>query len=110
MAEVTTVKITYGKLEATFNLVYRWYVSGDDYWELITGMHIIPYGGFWRDKSYGKPEDRELKDKKYNLAIKLRNFDRKKVGSSGDGIFYGFGAWYNIPEYAKIQWEILSFD
>ena len=110
MAEVTTVKITYGKLEATFNLVYRWYVSGDDYWELITGMHIIPYGGFWRDKSYGNPEDRELKDKKYNLAIKLRNFDRKNVGSSGDGVFYGFGALYNIPKYANIQWEILSFD
>ncbi len=110
MAEITTVKITYGKLDATLNLVYRWYVSGDDYWELLTGMHIIPYGGFWRDKSYGKTEDRELKDKDYNLAIDLQNFDRTKVGSRGDSVFYGFGSSYNIPKYAKIKWEILEFD
>jgi hypothetical protein len=110
MAEVTTVKIKYGKLEATFELIYRWYVSGDDYWELLTGMHIIPYGGFWNDYSYGNPEDRTLRNKNHDWAFKLKNFDRKKVGSKGDGVFYGFGAWYNIPKYADIQWEIIGFE
>ena len=110
MAEVTTVKIKYGKLEATFQLIYRWYVSGDDYWELLDGLIIIPDGGFWRDHSYGNPEDRSLYDKKYNDAIELKNFDRKSVGSKGDGVFYGFGAWYNIPKYANIKWEIIDFE
>jgi hypothetical protein len=108
MAEVTTVKIKYGKLEATFELIYRWYVSGEDPWELLTGMHIIPYGGRW--DTYIKRENQELRDKKGNLAMKLNKFDREKVGSKGDGVFYGFGAWYNIPKYADIQWEILNFE
>ena len=110
MAEITTVKITYGKLVAKLNLVYRWYVSGDDYWELITGMQIIPSGGFWRDYSYGNPNDRELKDQKHRLAIDLKKFDRTKVGSKGKGVFYCLSEWYNIPKYADIEWEILDFD
>lgn len=30
MAEITSVKIVYGKLEAEIELSYRWYVSGSD--------------------------------------------------------------------------------
>lgn len=111
MAQITTVRITYGTMEAILELSYRWYVSKDDPWKLIKGMHVVPYGGFWWDRSFFPgDEDRMLKDKEFRDAMLLKKFDRKKVGSSGTGVFYGLGAKYNIPKYAQIKWEITDFD
>lgn len=74
-------------------------------------MHIVPYGGSWWDRPFYEGDvDRELYDKKGNLAMKLKKFDRKKVMSGGTGVFYGFGANYNIPKYSNIVWVITGFD
>lgn len=111
MSEETTVRVKYGTLEATLKLHYRWYVSGSDPWELLNGMHIVPYGGYWYDRPFYEGDvDREIYDKKGNLAIKFVKFDREKKWSSGRGIFYGFGGTYNIPKYANITWVITDFD
>lgn len=112
MADYTTVKITYGDLEATLRLSYRWYVQGADPWELLDGMHIVPYGGWWQDRGYWDGhKDRFLEDKKHNLALELEKFDRTKVGSWGTGVFHNHGGtWYNIPKMATINWEIISYD
>lgn len=107
MAEITTVKITYGKLRAFLEISYRWYVSGEDPWERTEGMHIIPSGGGWYQHKTGTMS---LHNGKGASSMWLNNFDRKDVGRTGTGTFHGFDAWYNIPKNADINWEIVSLD
>jgi hypothetical protein len=107
VAEITTVKITYGKLKAIIEISYRWYVSGRDPWERIEGLLIVPDGGKWSQYDSGIMS---LDNGKGDSSMWLKGFDRKDVGRTGKGTFHGFDGWYNIPKYADINWEITSFD
>ncbi len=106
MAEITTVMITYGKLRAILELSYRWYVSGEDPWKRTEGKYIIPSGGGWYQHKTGTMS---LHNGKGDSSMWLDKFDRKALGSKGTGTFHGFDAWYNIPKYADIKWEIVDF-
>ena len=107
MADVTTVIITYGRLQAKLDIIYRWYVSGEDPWECTKGMHIIPSGGDWYQHKTGTMN---LHNGKGDSSMDLFKFDRKKLGGRGKGTFHGFDAVYNIPKYADIYWEIIGYD
>ena len=107
MAEITTVKITYGKLKAVLEISYRWYVSGEDPWTRKEGMHIIPSGGAWYRHKDGTMW---LHNGEGDSSMHLYHFDRTDTGGTGRGLFHGFDAVYNIPKYADILWEITSFD
>jgi hypothetical protein len=111
MAQTTTVYIGYGRLSALLEINYLWYSSGDDTWERIEGMHIIPIGGVWyQHKTTGYGKGTMSLSKKGDSSMWLYDFDRKDLGRRGKGQFHGFDAWYNIPKYADISWEIVGFD
>jgi hypothetical protein len=113
MAEITTVLIRYGNLEVGLELSYRWYVEGKDPWKLVNGnMHIVPMKGMWWYRPlFEGHKHRFLDDSKGNISMKLRHFDRKKVGDWGWGEFLNQGGMnYMIPQFAKFYWEILGFD
>lgn len=112
MAQITTVLVSYGRLQALFELSYKWYSSDFDTWTRTEGMHIIPSGGTWfQHKATGRGlGSLSLSNGKGASSMWLYDFDRKDVGRRGKGTFHGFDALYNIPKYADINWEIVLFD
>lgn len=112
MAQITTVLISYGRLQAIIEVSYKWYSSDFDTWTRTEGMHVVPSGGLWYQH---KSSDRgcgslSLDNGKGDSSMRLYDFDRKDEGRRGKGIFHGFDAKYNIPKYADINWEIVMFD
>lgn len=110
MAEYTTVEINYGEgsIVAQVELTYRWYVPGNDPWRKVAGpSNSIPASGEWENRAIGgSTSEVRMYTTTDGLAIKLINFRRITVGSTGDGEFYPSG--YLIPEFSPISWKVLS--
>jgi hypothetical protein len=107
MAEVTTVRITYGQVSATVQITYRWYVPGNDPWRRTSGVGVVPYGGDWENRAIsGSTSNVRMYDSSAQLVMILSGFTRISRGSTGTGEFYASG--YSIPEYSSFDWEVTA--
>ncbi len=105
MAEITTVRITYGTMTATLKISYRWYVPGNDPWNRTSGAGVIPASGDWENRAIsGSTSEVRIYTPSEGQVMTLKNFTRLTVGSTGEGDFYVSG--YTIPEYSTFDWEV----
>jgi hypothetical protein len=108
MAEITRVRITGGSVSVEINVSYRWYVPGNDPWNRVSGASSdFPSSGEWENRAFtGGSSNVRLYSSADGHFATLLSFKRIKVGSTGDGEFYGSG--YTIPELSTIKWQVLS--
>src|SRR4051812_44377205 len=109
MAEVTRVEITYySSVRAEVEIVYRWYVPGNDPWTRVAGRSTsIPSSGDWENRAIsGSVSNVRMMTPSEGLVMTLKRFKRITVGSSGKGEFYASG--YDIPQFSEFNWRVLS--
>lgn len=108
MAEITSVRITHGSVRVTVDLIYRWYVPGNDPWTRTSGSSTsTPRSGDWENRAIaGRTTEVRMYSPSDGLVMKLINFTRVSVGSTGEGEFHASG--YTIPQFSSIKWRVLS--
>jgi hypothetical protein len=109
MATTTTVEITYGSVTAEVEIIYRWYVPGNDPWRRTSGpSNSMPGSGDWENRMIGgsTTQVRMTSPIDPGFTMNLNGFTGVSVGSTGDGEFFGSG--YLIPDLSMINWRVLS--
>ncbi len=108
MATITTVRLTQGSIIAIVELTYRWYAPGNDPWAKIVGSPTsIPASGDWENRMVGgSTSEVRMSSPSVGYCMRLMNFTRVRVGSTGDGEFFVSG--YGFREFSTFEWDVMG--